>query len=364
MIESRRRCPFLLLMALSLPTVAVSLPLAASAQAAVGLAAQQDTAGDATHSAAGGMALTAGGGASVLAVQSQDGIRAHQAQLRARQLRLRDTRSPTLPRFSSGVTVSDDQASIPLRLQDSPGRRTLAQSPYQRFNSYTRGDLRSDSGDTNGAGLSTTDLTVGTDYSYSPDATIGVAVGRLSTREAFGTTLSTYLTVQPVERIYLDVSLSVGRHQARADGAAADGISRGFSVALNHPRQVGHWTVAPYTRYDHLIADVDGALDGGSTTLPVSRDVNAVSIGSIAETSWSSPFGALRPTVVVELQREAIAVAGAGDAAVVQTHGTFGVGMTTRVSRDMSAFAESRYTQSATADFDRQVMLGVKLAFR
>ena len=197
----------------------------------------------------------------------------------------------------------------------------------------------------------------------------GVAAGRLKTGEASGTTLSAYLTLQPLDRIFLDMSLSYGVHQAqdrevaRTTGlphATVEGVSRAFSVSLNHPRQVGEWFWSPYSRYDHIVTDVDARSQ--STAMPASYGLSAMALGSTAATTWTTPFGAVRPMVMVEIQKEVITVAGLGTTSSL-TQGIVGFGMSTKVSRDMSAFAESRYQSDLAATLDRQMMLGVKFAF-
>ena len=83
------------------------------------------------------------------------------------------------------------------------------------INSFIRGDLYTDADNGTASSLTTTDLTVGSDYRVSEDLMFGMAAGRLHTGEATGTTLSAYMTLQPLERIFLDMSLSYGVHQAR-----------------------------------------------------------------------------------------------------------------------------------------------------
>ena len=311
---------------------------------------------------------------------AQNGVRAHQAQVRARQVRVRQAKSQAaLPRLTNDMTMSSDRGSIPLQLRNAPAARTATPMPGLKpieasnmgiINSFIRGDLYTDADNGTASSLSTTDLTMGSDYRVSQDLMFGMAAGRLKTGEADGTTLSAYLTLQPLDRIFLDMSLSYGMHQARSNeamrsaglaGAAAEGVSRGFSVSLNHPRQIGEWHWSPYSRYDHIVTDVDARAQSVSA-LPTSYGLSAMSLGSTAATTWTTPFGAVRPMVMVELQKEVVTVAGLGTTSS-QTQGIVGFGMSTKVSRDMSAFAESRYESNLAATLDRQMMLGVKFAF-
>lgn len=309
---------------------------------------------------------------------AQDAIRAHQAQVRARQVRVRQAKSQAaLPRFANNLTMSGDQGSIPLQLRNAPppaggafpGLKRVEPGTMGVINSFIRGDLYTDADNNTASSVSTTDLTVGSDYRVSEDFMFGMAAGRMHTGDAGGTTLSAYMTMQPLERIYVDMSLSYGVHQARSGEAAApgvaggnlEGVSRGFSMTLNNPRQIGEWYWSPYSRYDRIQTDVDmGTLSAASS--PLSYGLSAVSLGSTAATTWTTPFGAVRPMVMVEVQKEVVTVAGLGTTSS-QTQGVVGFGMTTKVSRDMSAFAESRYESDLAATLDRQMMLGVKFAF-
>lgn len=306
---------------------------------------------------------------------AQNGIRAHQAQVRGRQVRVREAKSAAaLPRMANNLTMSSDQGSIPLRRRDAPpapaAGKKLAPSTMGVINSFIRGDLYTDAENGTASGLSTTDVTVGSDYRFSEDLMLGLAAGRLKTGEAIGTTLSAYLTLQPLDRIFLDMSLSYGVHEARLgdamqasglEGASVEGVSRGFTMSLNHPRQIGEWHWSPYSRYDHVVTNVDARAHSAAAT-PVSYGLSAVSLGSTAATTWATPFGAIRPMVMLELQKEVLTVSGVGTT-VSQTQGVVGFGMTTKVSRDVSAFAVSRYESDLAATLDRQMMLGVKFAF-
>ena len=305
---------------------------------------------------------------------AQDSIRAHQAQVRARQVRVRQSKSQAdLPRFTNNLTMSGDQRSIPLQLRNKPapaptvpGLKRIAPSSVGVINSFIRGDLYTDGDNDTASSLTTTDLTVGSDYRVSEDFMFGMAAGSLHTGDATGSTVSAYMTMQPLQRIFVDMSLSYGVHQSHGGEVAATGVgslegtSHGFTMTLNNPRQIGEWYWSPYSRYDRIQTDLDTGLTSG--TAPMSYGLSAVSLGSTAATTWTTPFGAVRPMVLVEVQREIITVAGVGTTSSM-TQGVVGFGMTTKVSRDMSAFAESRYHSDLAATLDRQMMLGVKFGF-
>lgn len=306
---------------------------------------------------------------------AHDGVRAHQAQVRSRQVRVRQARSRTsLPQVANNLTMSSDRASIPLKRRDTPppkpAAKLLAPATTGVINSFIQGDLYTDADNQTGSSLSTTDLTVGSDYRYSEHLLFGVAASRMSTSDTVGNTMSAYMTLQPVDRIYVDMSVSYGEHHARhapglSAGSLADtsvgGTSRGFSLSLNHPRQVGEWFWSPYSRYDHIVTDVSATTAAAATT-PLSYGLSAVAMGSTVQTTWATPFGAVNPMLMVEVQKEVRSVTGLGTTSSF-TQGIVGFGLTTRVTRNMSAFAQSRYESELGATLDRQMMLGMKVAF-
>ena len=308
---------------------------------------------------------------------AQDAVLDHQAQVRSRQIRVRQARQTAigLPLFVNNLSMSGDEGRIPLRMRDIPAAPPRVQGPKKVapgtagvISSFIRGDLHTESDDA--TGLSTTDLTLGSDYRVSDTMMVGLAVGGLRSAAGAGSTMSAYMTLQPIERIFLDVSLSYGSHRTRSSRAltagdtaraAIEGVSRGFSMTLNHPRQFGAWYWSSYSRYDHVTTDV-AAGASSAPAVPVTFALSAVTLGTTAITTWGTPFGSVRPMVLIELQRETVTVAGVG-ATPSHIQGTVGLGMTTRVSRNMLAFAESRYESSIEATLDRQMMLGVRLAF-
>lgn len=305
----------------------------------------------------------------------QDGVRAHQAQLRARQARVRQGRSQSaLPRFTNDLTMSGDQGSIPLQSKKpappKPGLKVLDPSSIGVTNTYVRGNLHTAPVSADESALTTTDLTVGSDFRVSEDLMIGAAAGGLGNAEAGGATVSAYVTTQPLEKVFVDMSMSYGAHHSRSKWArsatgsisgALDGTSTAFSISLNTPRQIGEWHWSPYSRYDRIVTDV-AARAASAAAATAGYDLSAMALGSTAATTWGTPFGAVQPMVMVEIQKEVVTVAGIGTTAS-QTQGVVGFGMTTKVSRDMSAFAQSRYESNLAATLDRQMMMGVKFAF-
>jgi hypothetical protein len=330
---------------------------------------------------------------------AQGSVILHQGEIRTRQDRVRQARERPagLPVFANNLSLSGENGRIPLRLRDVPAapqpsaaQKKLAPGAESVLTGFVRGDLQT-SGGSSGTALSTTDLTVGSDYRASDRLLFGAAAGGLRTTQATGSIVSAYLTMQPVGRLFLDLSLSLGAHHNRSgahpvpngDGdfgaagaagasgtfgsagipgtAGTAGISRAFSLSLNHPGQVGQWSWSPYSRYDRITTDV--ASRGSAPSAPgITYGMSALSVGSTAATTWTTRFGRLQPTLLVELQHEIATVAGVGTTSA-HTQGTVGLAMTAAVSRELSAFAESRYETDLVATLDRQMMLGVRLRF-
>ncbi|MGE0310438.1 MAG: autotransporter outer membrane beta-barrel domain-containing protein [Lautropia sp.] len=299
------------------------------------------------------------------------GLKVRSAQTRARQARLNDTQSTRLlPRFESGLTITDDQKSAPLRPNERPGVAPgkLAPNSIGRVNSYLTGDLHSSQKIDNAAGLSTSALTLGADYRFDEYLLVGLAASRLQTAHTAGSTFSAYTSIQPFDALFVDVEMSWGAHRTRLGDEPASallepeheatGTSRGVSLQVHHPGRVGSWRVAPFSRYETIetaFETADGVRTGSTQTL------SAVAIGSTLGTTVGTPLGTMRPQLLVELQRESRQIA--GGAAAMQTQGAIGLGVATKVTRELSAFAESRYEQELGADAERRAMLGLRLTF-
>ena len=81
------------------------------------------------------------------------------------------------------------------------------------------------------------------------------------------------------------------------------------------------------------------------------------------ETDWFGTFGPIQPRLQVEVRHQVTD----GNGTVKQrykTHGIIGLGLTSRLSREMATFAESRYAaESGSATPESLLMLGVRLFF-
>ena len=93
------------------------------------------------------------------------------------------------------------------------------------------------------------------------------------------------------------------------------------------------------------------------------RSLSSLSLGSVMETDWFGAFGPIQPRLQVEVRHQVTD----GNGTVKQrykTHGIIGLGLTSRLSREMATFAESRYAaESGSASPESLLMLGVRLFF-
>lgn len=303
------------------------------------------------------------------------GLKTQGQQIRQRQARVRDAGNPKpVGAIESELTLSDDAKAVPLRLRDEPvkpiGRGgTVAPSSIGRLNTYLAGHVHSGPSNDDGTSITSSAMTAGADYRIDRDWMFGLAASRLQTDHTAGSTIALYSTVQPVEAIFVDLGLSYGSHLHRSHDrervdfsglSAVEGTSRGMSVQLNHPRRVGDWLVSPYSRYEQYETDAEGAGPGGSGPAGL-QSLSAVSIGSSLKTTLGTTLGTIRPHLMVELQRESRALN--GSAPTLQTHGLIGLGLATKVTRELSAFAESRYQQELGAASDKRALLGLRLVF-
>ena len=304
--------------------------------------------------------------------QAQGGITTHQAQIRARQKRLAKASSRDVPRFQNQLQLKDRASSIPLAVASSPqpGYARLLNSAPGKTNVYVRGTLYSIN-NSSGLGLTTPGTIVGSDQQVNEEVAIGFAAGRIATRKASGTVLSAYMSLQPMRAVMFDMSVSLGMHRARRDflqsyagtGLGVSGMSQAISLELNRQPETFHgWSFSPYSRYDLVATQLDATqLDGRGAHS--NRSLSSLSLGSVMETDWFGTFGPIQPRLQVEVRHQVTD----GNGTVKQrykTHGIIGLGLTSRLSREMATFAESRYAaESGSATPESLLMLGVRLFF-
>lgn len=304
--------------------------------------------------------------------QAQGGIQTHMAQIRTRQKQLARASSRDVPRFHNQLQLSDKiSGNIPLATRGlQPGTARLLNSAPGKTNVYVRGTLYSIN-NSSGLGLTTPGTIVGSDQQVNEEVAIGFAAGRIATRKASGTVLSAYMSLQPMRAVMFDMSVSLGMHRARRDflqsyagtGLGVSGMSQAISLELNRQPETFHgWSFSPYSRYDLVATQLDATqMDGRGAHS--NRSLSSLSLGSVMETDWFGAFGPIQPRLQVEVRHQVTD----GNGTVKQrykTHGIIGLGLTSRLSREMATFAESRYAaESGSATPESLLMLGVRLFF-
>lgn len=305
--------------------------------------------------------------------QAQGSIHTHQTQIRSRQQRLTKAGSRDLPRFQNQLELADRGSSIPLQPVPGlrPGSSRLLNSAPGKTNVYIRGTLYSIN-NSDGLGLTTPGTIIGSDQQVNEEVAIGFAAGRIVTRKASGTVLSAYLSLQPARELMVDMSISLGTHRAREEflqkyaatgGLDISGYSQALSLAINRqPRPFHGWTFSPYSRYDLVATRLD-TVRPDMVGWHGSRSLSSLSFGSVLETDWFSALGSIRPRLQLELRHQ-IADGHGLVRDRYKTHGMIGLGLTSRLSREMATYAESRYAaQSGNATPESLLMLGIRLFF-
>ncbi|MDO4904597.1 MAG: autotransporter outer membrane beta-barrel domain-containing protein [Lautropia sp.] len=302
---------------------------------------------------------------------TQNSIHTLQAHIRNRQQRLTRAGSRDLPRFQNLLELTDRRSRIPLqqRAAGYGAAARLMNSAPGKTNVYIRGTLHSIN-NSSGLGLTTPGTIIGSDQLLNEELALGFAASRISTVKSSGTVLSAYMSIQPLQAWMLDLSVSLGSHRARHDflqsyspGLAIHGTSRTLSLSVNRqPHTFYGWTLSPYSRYDLISTEVDSRPLKGSGWHG-SQALSSLSFGSILETDWFGMLGPVRPRLQLELRHQITdgsSLVGIRE----KTNGMIGLGLTSRVSREMATFAESRYAaQSGNASPESLVMLGVRLFF-
>lgn len=301
-------------------------------------------------------------------------LRTQSSQIRARQLRVREAgRQNSLPLVDSTLSISDDRLSAPLKLRDrglAPGVR-LAPSATRRVNTYVAGNLYSSAAGHDASDLTTSGVTIGADYSFDESMLFGLAVTRMQGDNSNGSAVAAYLSLEPIDEVYLDVSASSGSYASRTrvlepvwHRASVTGQSRGYSVQLTHSRRFGDWAISPFSRYEWN--ETDARFGPGDGVGLGQQYQSLFSIGGLVTTSLGTPIGTVHPRLLLELQRESTVPGSVGLMPTRARQGLVGVGLTTRLTREVSAFAESRLRQeqgAPDAASEKRALVGLRMRF-
>ncbi len=300
------------------------------------------------------------------------GLRNQSGQIRSRQQRIRQT--PTtkgVPQVESTLSISNERMAAPLQVRDSglPPGMPIAPSSAGRVNGYFTGHLHSSMAAPGRADLSTGGVTFGADYEVDENVLFGLATTRLQNDNSRGQAVAAYTSIQAIEAIHVDMNVSMGSYGSRAAdtaaaaSAAAEGQARGYSVQVSHPREIGDWSVTPFSRYERI--DAAGSVDVLPGSLLGRQSLSTYALGGLLSTAVGTPLGTIRPQLLLELQHERTEPVALGAAPLRATQGLVGMGMTTRLTREMSAFAESRLRQEqgGANGSEKRALVGLRLLF-
>ena len=304
---------------------------------------------------------------------SFEALRTKRSQIRARQLRVREAAAHSgLPLIDSSLSIADERLSVPLKFRDRslpPGMR-IAPSSVRRVNTYVAGSLYSAEAGRDTSDLTTAGVTVGADYGFDESLLFGLAVTRMQADQSSGQAVAAYMSLEPIDEVFLDLSASTGSYASRASilepvwhRAMVGGQSQSYSVQLSHSSYFGDWAISPFSRYEWT--GTEARLGPGGSVGLGRQNQSTFSVGGLVTTSVSTPMGTFHPRLLLELQREATGPGGLGLAPSRARQGLVGVGLTTRLSREVSAFAESRLRQEQGPNdaSEKRALVGLRMRF-
>lgn len=290
------------------------------------------------------------------------------------------------------------------------GGGAAADDPFARWGFFVQGVIDIGKADatslTPGFDVRTKGLTLGSDYRFDKGVA-GVALGltKASTslqgsggnQDAKGWSLSIFGEYVPVDNAYVDLIMNWGRnrydttrHGVDAAGSVVDfnsnpsGDQFGVSLSAGYQFFRRELTASPYVRVEYIVARIDPFTEsGGAGAVEVSSQrysSTVLTLGGLAQYSWSQSWGVLVPYARLELQYAAQTSAGAVSAqyAVIglandpvavalpdadKSFGTIGVGATAVLPRGVSGYFNYQYLFGNDTFRDSRFTLGLRVEF-
>lgn len=304
--------------------------------------------------------------ASVMRAQTQQ-LRARQQRLRAQRVRAGQPQASPMPLVSNDLIYAPFQKPAVTLRSRSAGTQTapgLNPSGIGQTTTFASGTLYSDARENDGAGLCTDALTLGADYRSSATVVAGFATSYTRKVGTLGSSAAAYATFEPLDAVFLDATAALGLYEARGGrfgfqlGGAPHAGATSLSLMLSHQRQVGGWTLTPFSR----VEKVDTEVRGNTLTAMPTRQARVVSVGSIARGDVFTPLGRVEPQLTLELQRKMQGYAGS-DEVQGSTQRIVGLTLLTQMTRDVAAFAESQLMSLSNADSTSRTVLGLRVVF-
>ena len=249
----------------------------------------------------------------------------------------------------------------------------------------------------------TSGLSVGADYRWAPNLTLGVGFGyghdktdigdNGSRSQADSYSLALYGSYRPTESTYLDAVLGYQRltfdtrryvtDNAGQVNGSRNGNQTFASLAAGYEYRQEQWMLSPYARLDLAHAKLDSYRERGDDIFALSYDQQTVkttstSLGLRGEYAQSTAFGNLSPSLRLEYQHD---FQGAGDAAmryadlgggtqyhikldpIGQDRGVLGLGLGLLTETNWSLRMEYQFTISSGSQQSQSVLFNVGKPF-
>ncbi|MCC6195593.1 MAG: autotransporter domain-containing protein [Burkholderiales bacterium] len=352
--------------------------------------------------------------------QAMAAIAAPTQQLGNIQQHLDNRRLMRTPSVLQGLQVNVGGQALPVSAfalapaadgKPPAGGGAAADDPFARWGLFVQGVIDVGKADATNAqpafDIDTKGLTLGADYRLDKGV-LGAALGLTKStsdlsndggdQDARGWSVSLFGSYAPNENAYIDLILNFGRNKfdttrkapAPGSGATAEynssprGDQFGASLSAGYQFYRQALTLSPYARVEYVTADIDSFTEsGGEGALEVSgqRYSNTVlTLGGLAQYSWSQSWGVLVPYGRLELQYVAQSSSDAVTAQyapiglanspvgipvvdVDKTFGTIAVGATAVLPRGVSGYFNYQYLFGNDDFRSSRYTLGLRVQF-
>lgn len=298
----------------------------------------------------------------------------------------------------SSLRASPASAQTP-ELGSQPGQTPSSPLAIWTSGTISIGDAGGSSG--NDQTFVTSGLSVGADYRWTPELTVGLGFGyghdktdigdNGSRSQADSYSLALYGSYQPIENVYLDAVLGYQRltfdtRRYITDNAGMvhgdrDGGQTFASLALAYEYRQEHWMLSPYARLDLSHGKLDGYEERGDTIFALRYEEQTIkttstSLGVRGEYTQTTAIGELTPSLRLEYQHD---FQGDGDAtmryvsgstlyrnkleALGQDRGVFGFGLGLLTEANWSLHMEYQYTLSSGAQKAQSMLFNLRKPF-
>jgi outer membrane autotransporter protein len=274
--------------------------------------------------------------------------------------------------------------------------------PFERWGFFINGDIdigRQSAVDTQtGFKLTSKGVTIGTDYRFTGNNVLGVALGYLradtdlnggaGSADADGYSVSLYGSYVPVQNAYIDGIVNFGHNKydsQRGVGVTynsnTSGDQWGLALSGGYAFNQGPLAMTPYARVEYIDAKVDGFSEsGGVGALVVGEQrikATTLTVGGQVSYAISTSWGVLIPNGRVEFQHVASRSANAVEVGIVnvpgstpiiilgddRNFGTFAAGVSAVFPKGVGAFFNYEQLFGKDNFSNQRYTLGLRLEF-